>query len=80
MKQVFDKREKSDSFNLGDKVLKWDARYEDKGKHDKVDNLWKGPYTIFSFCGNNSYFLKDFEGLQVGTGLVNARFLKHYLI
>ena len=27
VKQVFDKRAKSDSFNLGDLVLKWDARY-----------------------------------------------------
>ena len=75
MKHVFDKREKSDSFNLGDKVLKWDARSEDKGKHGKFDNLWKGPYTIFSFCGNNSYFLKDFYGVQVGTRPVNGRFL-----
>ena len=80
MKQVFEKREKSNSFNLGDKVLKWDARYEDKGKHGKFNNLWKGPYTIFSFCGKNSYFLKDSEGLQVGIGPVNGKFLKHYLM
>ena len=30
---MFDKRAKVDSFKLGDMVLKWDARYEDKGKH-----------------------------------------------
>ena len=60
-------------------VLKWDVRYEDKGKHGKFDNLCKCPYTIFSFCGNNSYFLKDYEGLIVGIGPVNGRFLKHYL-
>ena len=29
------KGQNSDSFNLGDKVLKWDARYEDNGKHGK---------------------------------------------
>ena len=39
VKQVFDKRAKSNSFNLGDKVLKWDARYENKGKHGKLDNI-----------------------------------------
>jgi len=60
-------------------VLKWDARYEDKGKHGKFNNLWKGPYTIFSFCGKNSYLLKDSEGLRIGTGPVNGRLLKHYL-
>ena len=41
VKQVFDKRVKSDNFNLRDLVLKWDARYEDKGKHGKFDELWK---------------------------------------
>ena len=41
MKQVFDKRVKANIFKLGDLVLKWDARYEVKGKHDKFDNLWK---------------------------------------
>ena len=75
VKHVFDKREKFYSFNLGDKVLKCDARYEDKGKHNKFDNLWEGPYTIFSFCGNSSYFLKDFYGVQVGTRPINGRFL-----
>jgi hypothetical protein len=25
---------------LGDLVLKWDARNEDKGKHGKIDNIW----------------------------------------
>ena len=39
LKQVFDKRAKSGSFNLGDMVIKWDVRYEDKGKHGKFDNL-----------------------------------------
>lgn len=39
VKQVFDKRAKSNSLNLGDLVLKWDARYKDKGKHGKFDEL-----------------------------------------
>ena len=39
VKQVFDKRAKLDSFNLGYLVLKWDSRYEDKGKHGKFYEL-----------------------------------------
>ena len=39
VKQVFDRRAKADSFSLGDLVLKWDARHEDKGKHGKFDEL-----------------------------------------
>ena len=38
---MFDKRAKADCFNLGDLVLKWDARHEDKGKHSKFDELWR---------------------------------------
>ena len=48
VKRVFDRRTKADTFNLRDQVLKWDARFEDKGKHGKFDELWKGPYTIRS--------------------------------
>ena len=46
---MFDKRAKVDCFNLGDLVLKWDARHEDKGKHGKYDELWKVPlfYLLF---------------------------------
>jgi len=31
---------------MGDKVLKWDSRRQDKGKHGKFENIWKGPYII----------------------------------
>ena len=76
---MFDKRAKLDSFNIGDLVLKWDAKYEDKGKHGKLDELWKIPYCICSFSRINAYFPKDSEGKRVGIGPINARFLKHYL-
>ena len=79
VKQVFDKRAKSNSFNLRDLVLKWDARYKDKGKHGKFDDLWKGPYSICYFSRRNAYFLEDSERQRIGIGLVNGRFLKHYL-
>lgn len=36
MKKLFDKRVKIDDFQLGDSVLKWEARFEEKGKHGKV--------------------------------------------
>ena len=39
MKNIFDKRTKPDDFQQGDLVLKWDARYEDKGKHRNFDHL-----------------------------------------
>ena len=44
MKINFDTRTKPNDFQQGDWVLRWDDRYEDKGKHGKLDHLWKGPY------------------------------------
>ena len=75
---MFDKRVKVDCFNPRDLVLKWDARHEDKGKHGKFDELWKGPYSICSFSGRNAYFFEDSKGNRVGIGHINGRFLKHY--
>jgi hypothetical protein len=60
-------------------VLKWDSRNEDKGKHGKFDNLWKGPYIIQTVRGNNTFFLKDSDGTYMPCGPVNGRMLKHYL-
>lgn len=79
MKHVFDKKTKENDFNINDSILKWDARFEDKGKHEKFDNLWKGPYKIAAFVGNNSFFLKDLDDIPLGAGPFNGRFLKHYL-
>ena len=39
MKKIFDRRVKVDDFYLGDSVLKWEGRFEDKGKHGKFDHL-----------------------------------------
>ena len=49
IKKIFDKRTKEDDFAIGDKVLKWDSRREEKGKHGKFDFLWKGPYVIYGY-------------------------------
>ena len=46
IKKLFDKRTKENDFNIGEKVLKWDYRREDKGKHGKFENLWKGPFSM----------------------------------
>jgi hypothetical protein len=80
MKKTFDKHSKQEEFRLGDLVLKWDARNEDKGKHEKFDNLWMGPFKIGAHRGNNAYFLEELNGECVGWGPVNDRFLKHYLM
>ena len=62
IKKIFDRKIKANNFKIGDKVLKWDSRSEDKGKHGKFDNLWLGPYSIHSVAGNNAYFLQELNG------------------
>lgn len=46
MKAIFDKKAKQDIFQVGDLVMRWDARREEKSKHVKFDNLWLGPFSI----------------------------------
>jgi hypothetical protein len=74
----FDKRSKEDDFELGDLVLGWDAQNEDKGKHGKFNSLWKGPYIIHTFRGNNSFLLNNSDGTNLLGGPVNGRMMKHY--
>jgi hypothetical protein len=76
--KIFDKRTKEDDFKLGDLVLRWYSRSEDKGKHGKFDSLWKGPYMIHAFIGNNAFFLNKSDGIDLPGGPVNGRMLKHY--
>ena len=78
IKKFFDKKSKEDDFYIGDKVLKWDSRREEKGKHGKSDFLWKGPYVIYGYRGNNAFFLKEMDGLDMLCGPVNGRMLNHY--
>jgi hypothetical protein len=79
IKKIYDKRTKEDNFELGDLVLRWDSRNEDKGKHGKFDSLWKGPYTIQAFRGNNAFLLANRDGSDLPGGPINGRMLKHYL-
>eukprot|EP00253_Pinus_taeda_P034450 PITA_34450 len=78
LKKMFDKKTKAEDFWVGSKVLRWDSRREDKGKHAKFDFLWKGPYIISVVQGNNTYFLKSPDGSIAEEGPVNGRMLKHY--
>ena len=55
---------KASDFKIGDNILKWDSRREDKGKHGKFDNLWKGPYIIQSAIGINAFFCKNWMELN----------------
>eukprot|EP00253_Pinus_taeda_P011871 PITA_11871 len=78
LNKMFDKKTKAEDFRVGSKVLIWDSRREDKGKHAKFDFLWKGPYIISAVQGNNTYFLKSPDGSTAEEGPVNGRMLKHY--
>jgi len=49
IKRIYDRKAKVDTFQLDDVVLKWDARNEEKGKHGKFENLWKGPFKIAAY-------------------------------
>ena len=57
IKQVFDKKAKKEWFHIGDLVLKWDAPKQDKGKHNKFEALWMGPFRISETFSNNTYRL-----------------------
>ena len=42
IKEVFDRRTKSNNFQVGDLVLKWDVLKEKKGNHGKFDAFGQG--------------------------------------
>ena len=62
---------------MGDMVLRWDARKEQKGKHGKFDNLWFGPFIVSKFLENNTFVLQTLDSEEL-SNLVNGRFLKHF--
>eukprot|EP00253_Pinus_taeda_P016372 PITA_16372 len=78
LKKMFHQRTKAEDFFMGSKVLIWDSRREDKGKHGKFNFLWRGPFIISVVQGNNTYFLKSLDGSTVEEGPVNGCMLKHY--
>ena len=78
IKNIFDKITKAQDFYIGDKVLMWDSRREDKGKQGKFDFVWKHAYFIYSYRGNNAFFLIEINDTDEKGGPVNGRMLKHY--
>jgi len=65
IKEAFDKRTKTDNFQVGELVLKWDALKEKKGNHGKFDAFWTGPFIISQIQGNNTFMLKSMGGEAV---------------
>ena len=62
MKGIFDRKAREIDFKVGDLVLRWDTRREDKGKHGKFDPLWYGPFKIIEARENNTLFLENLDG------------------
>ena len=79
IKKIHDRMTKAGDFQIGDKVLKWDSRNEEKGKHGKFENLWKVPFTIHAYRGSNGFLIKDMDRAYLPGGLVNGKMLKHYV-
>ena len=77
IKDRFDKKIKDNTFSIGDMLLRWDARKEQKWKHGKFDSLWFGPFLVSKFLENNTFVLHTLEGEELSR-TVNGRFLKHF--
>ena len=71
VKARFDKRTKEDTFLLGDMVLRWDAKKDEKRNLWKFDNMGLGPLKIAIFLGNNTFVLQNLEREELA-GLVNG--------
>ena len=78
IKKIYDIKAKADKFKLDDVVLKWDARNEEKGKHGKFENLWKGPFKIATYRDQNAFLHKEINGEDCPGGPINGRLLKQY--
>jgi hypothetical protein len=61
IKNTFDRKAKVDNFQVGDWVPKWDALRQDKGKHNKFDSLWTGPFMITQEQNNNTSCCRIWE-------------------
>jgi hypothetical protein len=78
IKEIFDKKVKSNVFRIGELVLKWDVARQEKGKHDKFEALWTGPFVITTVQQNNTFVLQNISGEEVAGGPFNRCFLKTY--
>lgn len=80
VKSIFDKRANQKKFQVDDLVLRWDVRRQDRGKHDKFDNLWFGPFNVFVVLDNNTFLLENLEDNPSVGGPVNGHFLEHFFV
>eukprot|EP00253_Pinus_taeda_P006548 PITA_06548 len=78
IKKIYDRKEKVDKFHVDDVVLKWDARNEEKGKHGKFENLWKGPFKVAAYWEQNAFLLKEINQEYCQGGPIKGRLLKRY--
>ena len=67
IKNRFDRNIKENTFSVGDMVLRWDARKEQKGKHGVFDNLWFGPFLVSKVLENNNFILQSLEGEELSS-------------
>ena len=72
VKAMFDKRVKEEFFHIGDLILRWDSRREDKGKHGKFHNLWCSSFHMAHILDTNTFILQDLEGKNITGGPVNS--------
>ena len=77
MKVLFDQRATDGEIQVGDLVLGWDVRRENKGKHGKFDALWFGPFRVAEIKGNNTFALEKLEK-DILEAPVNGKFLELY--
>ncbi|CAB4435319.1 unnamed protein product [Rhizophagus irregularis] len=76
-KKYHDKKHKTKkNFQIGDKVLYYDAAKE-KQWSGKLEEKWKGPYYIHEIISKGSYKIKTMEG-RIQKTPVNGELLKEY--
>src|ERR1700761_8460306 len=75
-KKYHDQRKLKKGFNIGDKVLYYDAAKE-KQWSGKLEEKWKGPYYVHEIISKGSYRIKTMVGKVMKTP-VNGELLKEY--
>eukprot|EP00253_Pinus_taeda_P032799 PITA_32799 len=76
IKNIYDRKAKVDKSQMDDVVLKWDARNEEKVNHNKFENLWKGPFNIAAYRGQNAFLLKEMNREYFPGGSIHGQLLK----
>lgn len=80
VKSIFDQRANQKNFQVDYLVLRWDVRRQDRGKHDKFDNMWFGPFKVSAVLDNNTFLLANLDDNHSVGGPGNGRFLKHFFV